>query len=317
MTPHITTEFPINKFSVEQDPASGYSAQNMNLGEISNKGVELLVGLKPVATKNFKWNLSWTYTKNVNNVVSLPEELGGETNLAGLSSCYLAAVVGKPIGFKTYTALKDPNGNLVVNSTNGLPQQSEKMEYIGKMDYDYEMGISNTLTYKGLSLGFDIDIRQGGLMFSRTKDINYFVGNAIQTAYNDRNPFIVEGSVIDNGDGTYSENTIPISVADQGEYWTNGANDMDAGFLIDKSFIKLRSVTLSYSLPKSLLSIVPGIQDIQLSVFGNNLLLYTPESNSFIDPEVSTVGNDLDGKFGEFSANPTTRKFGFNVMLKF
>lgn len=304
-------------FSLNMDPASGYSAQNMNLGEISNKGVELLVGLKPVATKNFKWNLSWTYTKNVNNVVSLPEELGGETNLAGLSSCYLAAVVGKPIGFKTYTALKDPNGNLVVNSTNGLPQQSEKMEYIGKMDYDYEMGISNTLTYKGLSLGFDIDIRQGGLMFSRTKDISYFVGNAIQTAYNDRNPFIVEGSVIDNGDGTYSENTIPISVADQGEYWTKGANDMDAGFLIDKSFIKLRSVTLSYSLPKSLLSIVPGIQDIQLSVFGNNLLLYTPESNSFIDPEVSTVGNDLDGKFGEFSANPTTRKFGFNVMLKF
>ena len=59
------------------------------------------------------------------------------------------------------------------------------MEYIGKMDYDYEMGLLNDFSYKGLSVGFDFDFRKGGLMFSRTKDINYFVGNAIQTIYNE------------------------------------------------------------------------------------------------------------------------------------
>jgi len=304
-------------FSLNMDPASGYTAQNMNLGEISNKGIELLVGLKPINGKKFKWSLNWTYTQNENEIVSLPEELGGETSLGGLSSSYLVAQVGKPIGFKTYTSMKDPSGNIIVNSSTGLPQQSKKMEYIGKMDYDYEMGISNVLSYKELSFGFDFDIRQGGLMYSRTKDINYFVGNAIQTTYNGRNPFIIPGSVVDNGDGTYSPNTVPISVADLGEYFAKGTTKMDSDFLIDKSFIKLRSVYLSYSLPKSIMAKIPGIEDIQISCFGNNLLLWTPESNTFIDPEVSTNGNDLEGKYGEFSANPTTRKFGFNLKVKF
>ncbi|MCE5174885.1 MAG: SusC/RagA family TonB-linked outer membrane protein [Bacteroidales bacterium] len=304
-------------FSLNMDPASGYSAQNMNLGKISNKGIEMLVNLKVINEKDFKWNLSWNYTKNNSEIVSLPEELGGEALLEGFSSTHLVAQVGKPIGIKTYRALKDEEGHIVVNPNTGLPQKSDKMEYIGKIDYDYEMGITNAFTYKNVTLGFDIDIRQGGLMYSRTKELNYFVGNAIQTAYNDRNPFIIPGSVVENEDGTYSENTVAISVANQGEYWTEGACNMGSDFLIDKSYVKLRSVTLAYDLPKSLINKVGFITDARISAFGSNLLLWTPVTNSFIDPEVSSLGNDLSGKFGEFSANPTTRKFGFNLMLKF
>lgn len=304
-------------FSLDMDPSSGYTNQNMNLGKISNKGVELLVSVQPIATKDFKWDITWNYTKNNSEVVSLPKELGGEAQLDGFSSTFMVAQVGKPLGIKTYTSLKDSLGRIVVNPANGLPQQSSTTEYIGKIDYDYEMGISNSFTYKNFSFGFDIDIRQGGLMYSRTKDLNYFVGNAIQTTFNDRNPFVIPGSVIDNEDGTYSENTTAISVADLGEYWDSGASEMDAGFLIDKSYVKLRSVTFGYSFPKSLLNKVGFITDARISAYGNNLLLWTPITNSFIDPEVSSLGNDLAGKFGEFSANPTTRKFGFNVMLKF
>lgn len=303
-------------FSLNMDPAAGYTRQNMNLGEISNKGVEFLLGVKPIDTKDLKWEINWNYTKNNNKIVSLPEELGGEASLAGLSTGYLIAKVGEPIGFKTYKAKTDPDGRIIVDG-DGLPQQSAKMEYIGKMDYDYEMGISNNFIYKGIRFGFDIDIRQGGLMYSRTKDINYFVGNAIQTTYNDRNPFIIPNSVVENADGTFSENTTPISVADQGEFWTEGGVDYTSGFFIDKSYVKLRSVTLGYDIPVSLLNKIDFIKGARISAYGSNLLLWTPVANTFIDPEVSTNGNDLEGKFGEFSANPTTRKFGFNLMLKF
>ena len=308
-------------FPLNMDPATGYTSQYMNLGQIGNKGVELLVGLTPIDINGFKWKLNWNYTKNNNKVISLPEELGGETSLSGLSSNYLVAEVGKPIGFKTYRAKTTKDGQIIVNSKTGLPQPTDKMEYIGKMDYDYEMGLLNNFSYKGLSVGFDFDFRKGGLMFSRTKDINYFVGNAIQTIYNERNPFIIPNSVIevrDNKDNvSYVENTVPISVADQGEYWANGATDMDAGFLIDKSFIKLRSANITYNIPNKWLRKINFLTGVQFSFYGNNLFVWTPKSNTFIDPEVSTNGNDLEGKFGEFSANPSTRKFGFNLKLKF
>ncbi|MDP4278338.1 MAG: SusC/RagA family TonB-linked outer membrane protein, partial [Bacteroidota bacterium] len=312
LTPEITTEYEVGTnvaflnnrinvdfayynrnsdkqiFGLNMDPASGFTTQNMNLGKIRNAGVEALVGLKLIDSKDFKWELDWNYTKNNNKVISLPAELGGEADLGGLTSCFLVAKVGEPIGFKTYTSKKNDKGQIIVNATTGLPQQSDKMEYIGKMDYDYEMGFSNTLSYKSFSFGFDIDIRQGGLMFSRTKDINYFVGNAIQTTYNDRNPFLVPNSVIENADGTYSENTKAISVADEGEYYDNGGENMDAGLLIDKSFVKLRSVTIGYELPQSLFTKANFIKGARISAFGSNLLVWTPASNTFIDPEVST-----------------------------
>lgn len=304
-------------FELNMDPSAGYTFQVANLGKISNKGIEALISADVVRTKDLTWNVSVNYTKNNGNVESLPEELGGEANLGGLTTSYLVAQVGKPLGFKTYTAEKDPNGNIIVNATNGLPILSTDMSYIGKYDYDYEMGLNSSLTYKAFTLSCGFDIRQGGLMYSRTKNINYFVGNAIQTAYNDRNPFIVPNSVVKNSDGTYSENTTPISVANLGEYWDNGANDMDAAFLIDKSFVKLRNVSLSYTLPKSVLANVDFIKEARVQLFGNNLFLWTPGVNTFIDPETSSNGNDLDGKWGEFSVNPTTRKIGFNVLLKF
>ena len=78
----------------------------------------------------------------------------------------------------------------------GEPYAVEASEFgiCGDMNNKYQMGVSTNLKYKGISLGIDFDIRQGGVMYSRTKDINYFTGNAIQTAYNDRNPLIVPNS---------------------------------------------------------------------------------------------------------------------------
>ena len=183
------------------------------------------------------------------------------------------------------------------------------------------MGISNTFSYKGVSLSFDFDIREGGLMYSRTKSVNYFVGNAIQTAYNSRHPFIVPNSVIQtgtdaNGAPVYGENTYPLNATNLYNYWNNGADNYDADFLVDKSYVKLRSVVLSWDLPKAWLA-KTFLSGVKISVFGNNLFLWTPSSNTFIDPESTSFGNDLSGNYGEYSANPSSRKIGFNVSVKF
>ena len=310
-----TSDKQITRLSV--DPASGYTAQNVNLGKIRNRGIELLLTVVPVRTKDFEWSLTWNYTKNNNKVLKLPEEMNGRAAIYGFTGgTGLYAIEGKELGiFEAYAAKKTDDGRIIVDA-NGLPQNTDEQVEIGSINYKYMMGIGNTLRYKGISLSFDFDIRHGGLMFSRTKDIEYFTGNAMQTAYNDRNPWIIPNSVIDNGDGTYSENNIALNAKNIYNYWNNGGLDMGAFSLIDKSYVKLRQVVLGWDLPSKWLA-KTFLTGVRVSVFGNNLLLWTPSSNTFVDPESSSFGNDLTGNFGEYSANPSSRKFGFNVNVKF
>ena len=308
-------------FSLNMDPATGFTAQNINLGKISNKGVELQVTVVPIKTSNFSWEITANYTKNNSLVESLPEELGGVATIYSIiGGTSLDAVVGMPLGmFKSEVPATDPDGNIIVDDS-GLPIAADEYEYVGNMNYDYELGLGSILSYKNLSFSFDFDIRQGGMMYSATKETNYFVGNVIQTSYNDRNSFIIPNSVkeVDDGDGTYSyvENTTPIATSDICNYYADGADMLGSQFLVDKSFIKLRSVVLGYSLPARWINNT-FLGDVRVSVFGNNLLLWTPASNTYIDPELTSFGNDLEGNYGEYIANPSTRQYGFNVSVKF
>ena len=299
------------------DAASGYTAQNVNLGKIRNRGVELLVTVVPVRTKDFEWSLTWNYTKNDNKVIKLPEEMNGRASIYGFSGgTGLYAIEGDEMGvFEAYVAKTNDEGKIIVDK-NGLPQNTDELVKIGSINYDYMMGIGNSLRYKDFTLSFDFDIRQGGLMFSRTHDITYFTGNAMQTTYNDRNPFIVPNSVKQNADGTYSENDIPLYGTTLYNYWDNGAVAMGSGSLVSKSYVKLRQVVFGWNVPSKWLAKTP-LTGVRFSIFGNNLLMWTPSSNTFIDPEASSFGNDLEGNFGEYSSNPSSRKFGFNVNVKF
>ena len=338
------------------DPASGYTAQNVNLGKIRNRGVELLVTVVPVRTKDFEWSLTWNYTKNNNKVMKLPEEMNGRASIYGFTGgTGLYAIEGEEMGvFEAYVAKTLPAGventkftydeslvGKIIVDKNGLPQNSDEMVKIGSINYDYMMGIGSSLRYKDFTLSFDFDIRQGGLMFSRTHDITYFTGNAMQTAYNDRNPFVVPNSVMlvgshmenvydDNGVQQFDDkgNPVQVSVNDYAEnnlplygtylynYWDNGATAMGSGSLISKSYVKLRQVVFGWDVPKKWLA-KTFLTGVHISVFGNNLLMWTPSSNTFIDPEASSFGNDLTGSFGEYSSNPSSRKYGFNVKIKF
>lgn len=346
LSPEITTEFEVGAnvsffngrlsfdaayysrtsdkqiFALNVDPASGYNTQNVNMGKIGNKGVELLVSATPVQIGDFSWDVSWNFTKNNSKVISLPEEMGGEASIFGFSGgTGMYAIEGMPLGvYKAQVAQRDPNGNIIVNASTGLPEKQSDLSIVGDMNYDYEMGVSTTFTYKGFSLGADFDIRQGGLMFSNTKSISYFTGNAIQTAYNDRNPFVIPGSVNAvtdaNGNVSYVENATPVSMGNIGNYWIDGGSELASAFLMDKSYVKLRSLTFGWDMPKVWFE-DSFFKSVKLSLFATNLFVWTPSDNTFIDPEVSSFGNDLVGRFGEYLANPATRKYGFNIAVKF
>ena len=308
-------------FTLPVDPSTGYSFMVTNFGKVRNRGIELLVNTVPVQTKDFRWELGFNFSKNNNKVVSMPESLdGGMVNLnsfsAGSDAVYMRAVEGLPMGeLFTYLPQYTADGKLIVDA-NGQPLKTTEVVDTGKnVNADWTGGVTTSLWYKGISLSAALDVRKGGYMFSRTKNLMQFTGNGEATIYNQRRPFVIPNSVYEDG----TENVTPIYPGD-GSYqtWFNdfGANEVGEFYLIDRSYVKLRNITLAYQFPKSLVSKL-YLSDITLSLFCNNVFTWTHKANRYIDPEVSSYGNDLRGMFGELYSNPACRTFGFNVGLKF
>ncbi|MGZ2368565.1 SusC/RagA family TonB-linked outer membrane protein [Ancylomarina sp. YFZ004] len=302
--------------AVDVAATSGFTSKVVNFGKVENKGIELQVTLVPVKTPDFTWDLNWTFSNNRNKVLELPDGLD-KVEIYSAFGIEFNAVVGQPIGvFKGHTAKKDPNGNIIVNESTGIPLEGEKEVY-GNAESDFQMGLSNNFKYKNWNLGFSFDYRQGGLMYSYTSRLNYFVGNATKTTYNGRNPFIVPGSVIENTDGTFSENTTAVDKQHINEYWNQTNNpSMSREHVLDKTYVKMRDLTLSYSFNEAMLKKTPFTQ-LALTAYGRNLFLWTPKGNNFIDPEGSTFGNDLRSEFGEFGGGPSVRSFGLSLKAQF
>ncbi len=313
-------------FTLPVDPATGYSYMVTNFGNVRNRGIELLVNTTPIQTKDFRWDLGFNFSKNQNKVLSMPASVeGGKTTIynfsAGNDAVYFYAEEGNPMGeFYTYMPQYTEDGKLIVGS-DGQPILTTELQDTGKnMNPDWIGGVTTAFYYKGLSLSAALDVRKGGYMFSRSKNLMQFTGNGSITTYNQRRPFIIPNSVYEDG----TENTTPIMLGggdyEVGDYQTY-YNDYGWGlggeaYLVNKSYVKLRNITLAYQLPKSIVNQL-YLSDVTLSLFCNNVFTWTHKSNTFIDPESSTRGNDLEGQFGELYVNPSCRTFGFNVGIKF
>jgi TonB-linked SusC/RagA family outer membrane protein len=300
-------------------PAStGYTSAYMNLGDVQNKGIEVQLKLTPVKSRDFTWDLGVTYAKNENMVIDLLDGVLEEIQIGGYSGTGIWASAGKPMGyFRTQGVRKTSDGKIIV-SPNGVPIATPDVEEYGSFQHDYTMGFTTTLNYKGIYLAASFDFRKGGLFFSRTADINDFVGNNIRTAYNDRRPFVVPNSVRETrnaaGETIYVENTTPVAIQNINTFYNGGGLEGAASYLIDKTSFRAREIVLGYRLPKSLYKSTP-ITNVDISLIGYNMLLWLPKSNTFIDPDVTTFGNTIESEFGEFSGYPATRSWGISLKV--
>ena len=329
-------------FTLPVDPSTGYSFVVTNFGEVRNRGIELLINTTPVKIGDFRWDLDFNFSKNWNKELSMPESLeGGRTVInsfsAGNDAVYMYAEEGRPMGtFYTYLPQYDKDGKIIVGA-DGQPILTDKVQDTGKtMNNDWTGGVTTSLSYKGIKLSAALDIRKGGYMFSRTKNIMQFTGNGTVTTYNDRQPFIIPNSIqrspvydaagkqLFEADGVtpqykWSENKTPIFMTDNSyqTYFNDyGYGQGGEAYLVDRSFVKLRNITLSWTLPRTWVSKI-YLTDVTVSAFCNNVFTWTAKDNYFIDPEVSSYGNDLEGQFGELYSNPSCRVFGCNLNVKF
>ncbi len=322
-------------YTLPVDPSSGFSFNVTNFGEIRNKGVELLLTTSPIRNQIFRWDFDVNFAINRNKVVKVPESLeGGKALIHGFSAgndvVNMYAEEGKPLGtYHTYLTkyVTDKNsqyyGYLIVDPA-GQPDLGADVEFSGEdMNYKWTGGATTTFSAYGFSLSASLDVRYGGKMFSRSKSLMQFTGDGTVTLYNDRNPFVIPNSVqeVDDGSGniTYEENTTALRMTDgsyQDYFDLYGSGHGGMFYLLDRTFAKLRNVTLSYSIPKKWVSKI-ALSDITLSAYVNNAFVWTPKDNVYIDPESSTTGTDLEGNFGELYVNPACRIYGFNLGITF
>ncbi len=296
--------------------ASGVSQRFVNGADIQNRGVELVLSARPVQTANFDWTLVINYARNRGEVVRLAESL--ETLSFGDNFITRYELnVGDAWGNIYSRGFERNEQGQVLADDNGLPINTDgKDVLVANYNPDWLGGINNTFTYKNLSFGFLIDIRQGGQVVSLS-DAILSADGVLEKTLPGRDGDLVFGQTVFSefevvrADG--SPNTTPIRAED---FWgsiggENAANG--EAFVHDASNVRMREINFGYSLPTTLLDRTPFAR-ASLSLVGRNLFFI--QNNAPFDPEVIVGLDDTADGFESFSL-PTSRSIGFNLKLGF
>lgn len=303
-------------FAQDVPLASGVNSRFVNGADIQNRGIELVLSARPVQTASFDWNIVVNFARNRGKVVRLAEGL--ETLSFGDNFITRYELnVGDAWGNIYSRGFERNEQGQVLADDNGLPINTEgKDVLVANYNPDWLGGINNTFTYKNLSVGFLIDIRQGGEVVSLT-DAILSADGVLEKTLAGRDGSLVFGQTVFpefevvRSDG--SANTTAITAED---FWgsiggENAANG--EAFVQDASNVRMREVNIGYSLPAGLLDRTPFAR-ASLSLVGRNLFFI--QNNASFDPEVIVgLGDSADG-FESF-ALPTSRSIGFNLKLGF
>jgi len=132
----------------------------------------------------------------------------GLVHFSGHGSLNLVAAEGKPFGtFKGTTFVYDAQGRVVVDAV-GNPKQSSTLEYLGDYQPDFLASLGTEIRLmKSITIRALLDGRKGGLFYSGTKLSTEFNGTALTTVIKDRQPFVVDNSVVVDGSGASTPNT--------------------------------------------------------------------------------------------------------------
>lgn len=319
--------------AITTSATTGYTGRFINAGTVRNRGIELSGFITPVRNENVTWTINANWTKNENRVTELT---GGVDNIVlatyqgGIST---NATVGRPINSIRGQNFVYLNGQRQVGTDGYYLKSPDSNQEIANPNPNWTGGISNTISYKGVSLYFLVDVRQGGSIYSLDRAYGLDTGLPVETAgLNElgnpsRNTVATGGGVIFSGvqaDG--SPNTVRaensgLALQPDGTYENTNATaygisfNPAAAFVYDASYVKLRELSLTYSLPKTLASKLGGLRGVDFSIVGRNLWIM---HNNLPDADPEDAASS--GNFGQgysTGAYPAVRTLGANIRLSF
>ena len=286
-------------FDVPVPAATGFAFSRDNIGEVTNKGVEIALGASILNTDNFSWNTSLFYSKNENKIEELVDGLDSFVYNESIDGgVKISATEGGSIG--------DIYGRVWTGETDaeGIPIASDANVLLGNAQPDWLGGWSNTFTYKDFSLSFLIDARMGGQIYSQTSaemDANGVSARSLQYR---------ESGVVVAGVNVATEGVNTESISGQ-EYWT-AMSGISENYIYDQDNIRLRELAIGYNIP---VGSKFGLQSATVQLVGRNLFFLMNKADD-IDPE-AMFGTSIGVQGLSHNAMPTLRSIGLNLNLTF
>lgn len=311
-------------FEVTAAPSSGYTTQILNLGEATNKGIEIGFNASPIQQKNgFNWDINANFTRNRNMI----KNLGGyeKFSYGGTNGTSSVHIVGSPYGLIQGTAYaRDDEGNILIDPSTGKPLVSGSLKAIGNPNPDFIVGITNTFRFKNISLNVQFDWKQGGQMYSNT--VGQMMSRGVTRDTEKREFQLVSPGVLGDANtltplldesGNKIKNNVAMSYEDHFFNGGMGPGGVMEGSIFDATVFRLREIGLAYELPKSFLGNTP-FGSASISVTGRNLWYNAPNFPKYsnFDPEVSSLGVGNSQGYDNLSV-PTTKRFGVNLRCSF
>ncbi|MEO1052461.1 MAG: SusC/RagA family TonB-linked outer membrane protein [Bacteroidota bacterium] len=305
-------------------PAStGFTSFVTNTGLINNSGIELVITANPVRTGDFNWDVIVNWTRIRNRVEELAEGIEASF-LSGFTGAESSVVVGEPVGvFRGQEYLRDTlTGELlVINSgiNRGQLVGGGDITIVGDPNPDWNGSLINTFSWKGIRLSAQLDMQKGGDVWSNTIGFATGLGALEETGVDRDQPRIVpgvladaQGNVILDDDGNRIPNNIQV---DAQTYWRDISGSFAESSVFDASHIRLREITVGYTLPKTLVDKLP-FGSVDFSFSARNLWTYAPNLRKHIDPEVANSTGAL-ARGLEWNSGPGVRNYGFNLSFTF
>lgn len=335
-------------FALDIAQSSGFSSQVVNAGTISSYGVELVLNATPFALENsFRWDLTANWSFQRSEVDELPEGIdqyvisGNYMTIIAKEGGRLGDMYGT--GFVNVDAQGNrilpgedgvlPGGGRPLMNDNGFWERDNNLRKLGNYNPDFLLGLYNNFSYKGFTLGFLFDWRQGGEIMSRTLLIGGTSGMMVETVGNNelgnpvRDPITTDASsggvapdgVFLDADGNVVENlSLPLDqrkrLSGRDYYWWTFNRGNEAVGMYDATYLKLREAKLGYTFPNTMTR-KWGIENLRISFIGRNLLLWT--ENPHFDPETFSFNGNSIVPGVEDMATPSSRSYGVNVGFKF
>mgnify|MGYP003582541926 FL=1 len=298
--------------------ATGYILSYVNTGEIENKGLEVSINGKAIDKKDFKWDVTLNLSHNKGVVKSLPGALPilyvtdvqvGNAKAASFDG-------GNFMGLSGSKWQTDAAGNLLLNWATGYPLTSTlTTTHVGNREPNMIGGLNNSLTYKNWNLSFLFDFRLGGDIYNGTEYLLTAYGLSKNTE--DRGKKIsFSGMSLNPATSKYEPITREV-VADE-RYYRDILLNNAPSFIEDVNWLRLRSVSLSYAMPNSLLNKIKFVKGASLTLTGTNILLFTNYTG--MDPETSAAGAGVigSGSVGiDYAGVPATSGVAVGLNIKF
>ena len=301
-------------------PSIGFNNIYSNAGTMENKGIEMDFDYNVLSSNDFNFNIYGNYNRNRNLVTDLS---GTSVLELTTQSIRAVAMVGHPMSSLFGTkAERDENGDLVLDA-NGFPMLSSEQGIIGDPNPDWRGGLGFRAGYKNLRLNVLFETFQGADYADRTRFVLYAFGTHADVG----NEVTLTEDVVNSAGVTFpAGTTVRGNLKDfgggtvlQDEKWYTtlggglGGSAINEFAVADGSWTRLREVSLTYSLPKSIVS-KAKLSSVDITLTGRNLILWSDIKG--IDPEINQSG--VDNAYGiDYFTNPSTKSYLFSILINY